>query len=91
MPGKDDPLATTAEVGRLLGVSPNTVRRYVAEAKIPPPIKLSPKVHRFRLDDRFFEWVAHGGPPPQRPAGNGMDRAIAAARAGITTRKGSWE
>jgi excisionase family DNA binding protein len=44
-------LISRAEVARRLGVSTRSVDRLVSAGKLPPPLKFSRKLQRFRADE----------------------------------------
>jgi len=45
-----------ADVARRLGVKPKTVRNWISDGTIPPPIKINPRT--FRWDEDVIEnWI----------------------------------
>jgi excisionase family DNA binding protein len=44
-------LITRAELARRMGISTRTVDRLVSNGKLPPPLKFSRKLQRFRADE----------------------------------------
>jgi excisionase family DNA binding protein len=50
-PPPDLRVLTTADVARLLGISPRTVRRWAADGTLPPPVRKGCRYTRWRLAD----------------------------------------
>lgn len=53
-------LLTRGEVADFLGVGPATVLRLVARGRLPPPVRLSRRCHRWRRSE-LLGWLTEGG------------------------------
>lgn len=54
-------LIAVSEVATMLGVSVRTVWRLASSGALPPPLRLSGQLRRWRESD-VADWIAAGGP-----------------------------